>query len=314
MLQQLILPLLAVLAIMTLGALLGKRLPRALEGGLNQYVYFIAFPAILFISLAQTPFDEIMNPGFVGGYLAAMALTYLLVYRVSTRLENARRPATIRALAATFGNTAFIGIPVLMALYPNNNTAMMAAAVASLLSVLMFALAVVQLRLENESLPPLERVSVVLMVLVRNPIVLGCGLGVVASYGQLILADWLAATIRVIGQSSSPCALFAIGIALARSLREPVPALKQLPFWPINLAKLGLQPLLALAFLASLGVETELLTMGVLLAAMPTAASVYLLAYRDQTLVKQTARGIVTGTVLTLLSLPLLAHGLSALV
>lgn len=312
--SQLLLPLLAVIAIMAAGALCNRILPRPVEGVLNQYVYFVAFPAILFISLAATPFDDIMNPGFVLGYLGAMALTYFSVYQIYCRAEGKARPAAIRALAATFGNTAFIGIPVLMALYPGNNTAMMAAAVASLLSVLMFAVTVVQLRLVHESLPPIQRLWLMAKVVGKNPIVLGSALGVLASYLELILPASVETLVRIVGQSSSPCALFAIGIALARSLKEPPLAAKDLPFWPINLAKLAIQPLLALGLLAALGVSSELLIMGVLLAAMPTAASVYLLAYRDQTLDKQTARGIVTGTVLTLLSLPMLASGLKFIV
>ncbi|WP_372871773.1 AEC family transporter [Shewanella sp.] len=311
---QLLLPLLAVIAIMATGALCNRILPRPVEGALNQYVYFLAFPAILFISLAATPFNDIINPGFVFGYLGAMVITYFTVYRVYCSSEGKAGSAAIRALAATFGNTAFIGIPVLMALYPGSNTAMMAAAVASLLSVLMFAVSVVQLKLVHESLPPIQRLWLIAKVVGKNPIVLGSALGVWASYLALQLPEAVETTIRVIGQSSSPCALFAIGIALARSLKEPPLAERVLPFWPINLAKLAIQPLLALALLTILGVSTELLAMGVLLAAMPTAASVYLLAYRHQTLEKQTARGIVTSTVLTLLSLPALAIWLKLIV
>lgn len=196
-------------------------------------------------------------------------------------------------------------------LFPDNPQALMAAALASLLSVLMFAVTVVQLRLASQPLTGIARLSLALRVVSRNPVVIGCALGVLASAMQFSLPPILEPLVTWIGKSSSPCALFAIGIALARSMREPEHSRVGVPFWHVNLAKLALQPLLVWLLFSWFGVDTQLTVMGVLLSAMPTAASVYLLAYQDKTLEKQIARGIVAGTLLTLFSLPLLTMGLN---
>ncbi|ABL99234.1 AEC family transporter [Shewanella amazonensis] len=309
---NLLIPLLAVVAVMIAGAASSRLLPGWLERFLNQYVYYLAFPAILYVSLAKTPIEQILNPGFVLGYLLAMVVTYVLVQLWSLKHEQGQpRPASLRALSATFGNTAFIGIPVLAMLFPDNPQALMAAALASLLSVLMFAVTVVQLRLASQPLTGIARLSLALRVVSRNPVVIGCALGVLASAMQFSLPPILEPLVTWIGKSSSPCALFAIGIALARSMREPEHSRVGVPFWHVNLAKLALQPLLVWLLFSWFGVDTQLTVMGVLLSAMPTAASVYLLAYQDKTLEKQIARGIVAGTLLTLFSLPLLTMGLN---
>lgn len=309
---NLLIPLLAVVAVMIAGAASSRLLPGWLERFLNQYVYYLAFPAILYVSLANTPIEEILNPGFVGGYLLAMVVTYVLVQLWSLKHEQGQtRPASLRALSATFGNTAFIGIPVLAMLFPNNPQALMAAALASLLSVLMFAVTVVQLRLATQPLTGMARLSLALRVVTRNPVVIGCALGVLASAMQFSLPSIPDTLVTWIGKSSSPCALFAIGIALARSMREPEQTQTGVPFWHVNLAKLAFQPLLVWLLFSWLGVSAQLTVMGVLLSAMPTAASVYLLAYQDKTLEKQIARGIVAGTLLTLFSLPMLTMGLN---
>ncbi|QSX31906.1 AEC family transporter [Shewanella cyperi] len=307
--MMILLPLLAVLAIMLLGALAQRFrwLPSKTDIWLNEYVYYLAFPAILFISLAKTPIATILNGPFIAAYLLAMVLTYGLCQKLSLRYGS-HSEANIRALAVTFGNTAFIGIPVLMMLYPEDPLALMATAMTSLLSVGMFAFALVKLDLARNNSPrhPLLTMA---RTLATNPIVLGCLAGIVVSALTVKIPSSLDTALQLIGKSSSPCALFAIGIVLAKAMRRQTgdgsrfsSATEQTL---INFAKLVLQPLLALVLFSLFGVSGELRVMGTLLAAMPTAASVYLLAQRYQTLDEQSAQWIMLGTVLTLLALPL---------
>ncbi|HCE52879.1 MAG TPA: transporter, partial [Shewanella baltica] len=147
-------PLFAVFGIMLLGTLVQKLklLPVDTDQVLNQYVYYIAFPAIMLIALAQQPIGEILQWGFIAGYSTAMVITYLVCLGLSL-LANPKQHAVaaIRALNATFGNTAFIGIPLLIILFPQQQSALVAAAIASLLSVLMFAVALVSMELATNT-------------------------------------------------------------------------------------------------------------------------------------------------------------------
>ena len=54
------------------------------------------------------------------------------------------------------------------------------------------------------------------------------------------------------------------------------------------------------------GVSGDYLIMGVILSALPTAASVYLLAQRYNTQASTSAQGILFGTLVTFFSLPIL--------
>ncbi|GGI94898.1 transporter [Shewanella hanedai] len=314
-------PLFAVLAMMLLGSLVQKLrlLPPDTDMVLNQYVYYVAFPAIMLIALAQTPIDEILQWGFIAGYSLAMLITYLLVILVSYITNKGRADlAALRALNSTFGNTAFIGIPLLSMLFPGEQTALTAAAIASLLSVIVFALALVVIELYQEKSSGKQEYKqsplvIVALSLIKNPVVIGSAIGVLLSALKFELFEPISIMLRQIGMTSSPCALFAIGMVLAKasgsqeSYNEKSSVLNQIAelSW-INVAKLFIQPALAYILLSAFGIEGDYFVMGVLLASLPTAASVYLLAERYQIKVMISAQAIMLGTVLSIVTLPLI--------
>jgi predicted permease len=308
-------PLIAVFIIMLLGSIVQKMrlLPADTDLILNQFVYYIAFPAILLIVLAETRIEDIIQWGFIGGFSLAMIITYALVIVVSLiRTPKKQAVAAMRALNATFGNTAFIGIPLLSLLFPGHKMALVAAAIASLLSVFMFAFALVSIELASRDKQSTDHAMVIMAnALYKNPIVVSSVIGIGLSALHITLPDSLALMLHQVGNTSSPCALFAIGMVLAKALRHQsgtkmfsVGLIAELNL--INLLKLIIQPLIAFGLLKLFGVEKELLTMGVILAALPTAASVYLLADRYQINANVSAQGILYGTLITFISLPII--------
>lgn len=307
-------PLFAVFGIMLLGTVVQKLrlLPVETDQVLNQYVYYIAFPAILLIALAQQPIGEILQWGFIAGYSAAMVIIYLICLGISLIAQPKKHAiAAIRALNATFGNTAFIGIPLLIILFPQQQSALVAAAIASLLSVLMFAVALVSLELATNTQRQQHAALIMLIAVGKNPIVIGCLIGVGISASGIKLPSGLAMMIQQIGNTSSPCALFAVGMVLAKAMRYQkdsslfsVANFVELSL--INLFKLAVQPALAFVMLKCFGVSGDYLVMGVILSALPTAASVYLLAQRYNTQASTSAQGILFGTLVTFFSLPVL--------
>ncbi|MEM5505870.1 AEC family transporter [Shewanella frigidimarina] len=308
-------PLIAVFIIMLLGSIVQKMrlLPADTDLILNQFVYYIAFPAILLIVLAETRIEDIIQWGFIGGFSLAMVITYALVIVVSLLSTPKKQAvAAMRALNATFGNTAFIGIPLLSLLFPGHKMALVAAAIASLLSVIMFAFALVSIELASRDKKSTDHAIVIMAnALYKNPIVVGSVIGIGLSALHITLPDSLGLMLHQVGNTSSPCALFAIGMVLAKALRHQsdtkmfsIGLIAELNL--INLLKLIIQPLIAFGLLKLFGVEKELLTMGVILAALPTAASVYLLADRYQINVNVSAQGILYGTLITFISLPII--------
>ena len=323
-------PIAAVFGIMLLGAIVqkSKLLPSDSDNILNQYVYYVAFPAIMFIALAQTPFASITQWGFICALSLSMVFTYVIALGLSYWANPEKSAlAAIRALNATFGNTAFIGIPLLGMLFPDDKSALVAAAIASLLSVVMFAFALVSIEIatskaltgkktDQHQIQASHPLMIMLHALGSNPIVIASALGVGVSAAALNLPESLSQMLHQVGNTSSPCALFAIGMVLTKAMHRDSGSLR----WDkafiielnlINFLKLILQPLTAYALLSLFKVEGQWLTMGVILASLPTAASVYLLAQRYQVHTSQSAFAILISTVLTFISLPIIENLLS---
>ncbi|WP_394200270.1 AEC family transporter [Shewanella waksmanii] len=290
-----------------------KVLPAQTADVLNQYVYYIAFPAIMLIVLAETEFKDIMQWRFILGYSAAMGCVYLLSIFISYRTHPKRGDmAAIRGLNTTFGNTSFIGIPLMMMLYPDQQNALTAAAIASLLSVIMFAIVLVSIALHQGQT---QRPTITaLEALFKNPIIIGSAIGAAISALNITLPVAISQILTQIGMTSSPCALFAIGMVLSGAMRggskeKPVSTKSAtIELSLINFAKLIMQPLLVYLFFVYLGVEPQMLVMGVLLAALPTAASVYLLAQRYDVQAGISAIAITLGVLLSFITLPIINH------
>jgi malonate transporter and related proteins len=318
-------PIAAVFGIMLLGALVQKCkvLPRDSDNILNQYVYYVAFPAIMFIALAQTPFASITQWGFIFALSLSMVATYAIALGLSLWASPKQSAlGAIRALNATFGNTAFIGIPLLTMLFPQDNNALVAAAIASLLSVIMFAFALVSIEIAtskalkgkktDEYQPQVSHpLMVMLKALASNPIVIASAMGVVVSAAAISLPESLSQMLHQVGNTSSPCALFAIGMVLTKAMHRDSASQR----WDkafiielnlITLLKLLFQPALSYCLMSAFNVQGNWLIMGVMLASLPTAASVYLLAQRYQVHTAQSAFAILLSTVLTFISLPII--------
>ncbi|WP_299006438.1 AEC family transporter [uncultured Shewanella sp.] len=310
-------PLVAIFLIMLLGAFIQKIrvLPNNTDQCLNLYVYYVALPAIIIAALANTPLDDILQWGFIISLTLAMLISYSLCIIASLIMHpKLHALAAIRALNATFGNTAFIGIPIMILLFPEQQGALTAAAVASLISILLFAIALVSIEL-HQSKQNHSAMSIITRALSTNPIVIAGIIGIALSSLSFSLFPPIDLMLHQVGSTSSPCALFAIGMVLAKATRQAEPSntekIKLSELCAINAVKLILQPLLAYGFLTFFEVSQQLLIMGVILASLPTAASVYLLAQRYQVNTLSSALILLLGTLMSFISLPLIERWLT---
>jgi malonate transporter and related proteins len=124
---------------------------------------------------------------------------------------------------------------------------------------------------------------------VRNPMPWAISLGAVFSWQNLELIAPVAKTVSLLGDAASPVALFTIGAVLARSQmlaheREHGP-LRAVDYLPITFIKLLVHPVLvflvaAIAMHLGVAIEPLALTVMVLVAALPSASNVSMLAER----------------------------------
>jgi hypothetical protein len=280
-------------ALVLAGFVAAKRGMLSLEAipGLNGFVLFFALPCMLYRFGSTTPIAELLNASVAGVYL----LCGLVIVAFSIALTmNARirwNDASIGAMVASFPNSGFMGVPLLVALLGP------AAAGPTILTILVdmvviSSLCVALSRLDSDGNSGEGGTRAMLVAgrkalrgVVGNPMPWAILLGAAASAVQFTLPGPVQTTVWLLADAASPVALFTIGAVLARSQIQANHPMPLSDYLPVVLIKLLLHPLLVLLVgLAAIQLGVPLdpfaLTVMVLVAALPSASNVSLLAER----------------------------------
>lgn len=191
-----------------------RLLPEQAVPGLNAFVLYFALPSMLFRFGAQTPLLQLLSPAVLSVYLLVAVL--LVLFTVAMTLSNSLglKNAAFGALVATFPNSGFIGVPLLVAL-------MGAAAAGTVISVVLADMVVTSsLCLALASLHgalgrgPGQAARSALMSALSNPLAWAIFMGgTMGALGYRLLgpAD---VVVRMLAEAASPVALFTVGAML----------------------------------------------------------------------------------------------------
>ena len=111
---------LPVFAIMLAGYLAGRFRVLGDESSeaLNRFVYYVALPALFFISMARVSLGEAFNVPFLVAFGGGMAVTFALSLLVARYVfPNRLGVLGLHGLSAVFSNTGYLGIPLLLIAY-----------------------------------------------------------------------------------------------------------------------------------------------------------------------------------------------------
>jgi malonate transporter and related proteins len=266
------------------------------DGVLNRLAFNVLAPCLLYTVTFRADLSSILSsPALVAVLSAGISM---LVFVVTARL-GWRRPvstATIPALASSYTNATYIGIPVATYVL-GNAAAVLPVLMLQLLVITPLALLTLDLRRHRGRgwggvLAPL-----------RNPLVVAIVAGVATSWLGWRPPAVVLTGLGEIGHAAVPVILIAFGISL-REQRVLSPGSGRKDVLLAVVIKLVLMPLVALVVARyALGLSAgEVLTV-VLLAALPTAQNVFTYADRYEADVA-VARDTVLVT--TLASLPVL--------
>ena len=265
----------------------------------TDFTFRTFLPAQLFLAMARTDFAA-LQPGVPAAYFAAALAVFFGVV-----LLRRRRVAPVRAavdgLAATFGNTVMIGIPLVKLGWGDTGLAMLLSIIAFHSLVLLTSATFVLEVASAGAGAPLAAALRALRASLTHPVILPIALGAGWSLAGLRLPGPADATLSLLAQASSPLCLVLLGASLGRDgLRR---ALR--PALAMSAAKLIAFPLVAGAVGAGvLRLPPLALTVVVLTAALPIGANVFLFAQRYRADTSAIAAAVVWST---LLAAPILA-------
>ena len=284
----------------------GGILPQPAIPGLNAFVLYFALPCMLYRFGASTPIGQLLDPAVAGVYLLC-ALVMVGGTVALTLRRQGWNDAAFGALVAAFPNTGFMGVPLLVALLGAQSAG---PAIVTMVvdMIITTSLCIALSRLDGAGT---HGVGVALKNafkgMATNPMPWAIALGAIASSLQFTLPGPLDKTVAMLADAASPVALFTIGAVLARSQMNLHERVLARDYVPVALAKLLVHPLLVWAVgtaAIALGVPLTpfALTVLVLLAALPSASNVSLLAERFGAHNGRIAHIILVSTALAFLS------------
>ncbi|WP_225072183.1 AEC family transporter [Desulfuromonas sp. CSMB_57] len=239
----------------------------------NRLVYFVFLPALLFFKTATAEFGTSFNAPLTLGASAALVLGGALAYGWGVLAGFPPADRGTFSQGAFRGNLAYVGLPIVFGAYGEGGLAM-ASMLLSCLVPLINLLAILVLWLPHRrkqrtgGVPWREQ-------LLLNPLVLAAAAGLLWSWLAWPLPDLAGRILQPLSNIALPLALLAIGAGF--SLRQLQGDLRRAG--SAAALKLALQPFLNFLILMAMGFGGRELGIALLLAATPTAAASYIMAY-----------------------------------
>ena len=285
-------------------------LPQAAIPGLNSFVLYFALPCMLYRFGASTPIAQLLDGTLMSVYFLCAVIMVAFTIAVTlgrdkghNRGRTGWNDASFGALVGAFPNTGFMGVPLLVALL---GTRAAGPAIVTIVVdlVVTSSLCIALSRLDSADVHGAEiAAKKALQGVALNPLPWAIVLGAVASSQQISLPEPVMQTLGLLADAASPVALFTIGAVLARSQINSTTRTPLMDYLPVTLIKLLVHPILVgliglSAIALGLPLDTFALTVVVLVAALPSASNVALLAERFGADNGRIARIILLSTVL----------------
>ncbi len=273
---------------------------------LNTFVLYFALPALFYKLLSQTPFEQLTNWPFVIATTATTSIVFFGTAFLSVLIARTKfSEGAIRAAAAAYGNIGYMG-PGLTLTALGAAAAVPTTLIICFDNILFFAAVPLLVGFDKEGQSTfLQTLYTVAKRIFLHPFILASIAGVTAAWFQFQAPGPILKLLDYLSAAAAPCALFALGITVAAQPLKRIPG--EIPL--LLLAKLILQPVLVY-FVLTTFVQPEpvwLLT-AVLLASLPPAANVFVLAKQYNTYVERASSTILIGTVVSIISVSALIY------
>ena len=211
---------LPVFALIAIGYLVARwrLLPEVAEPGMTAFVFRLAIPVMIFRSIATAELPETPVWGYWLAYFLGVAGAWALSMGFALSAGGASRPvATIAGLAAGYGNTVLIGIPLVLVAFGDEAAVPLILLITIHLPIMTLATAILcGPEDEADKRTFIKALEGTLRTVLRHPIILGLAAGAVWNIAGLTIPPLAAPVIEGIADAAIPCALITMGLTLNR--------------------------------------------------------------------------------------------------
>jgi predicted permease len=278
-----------------------KGLPEAGLAWMNFFLLYVSLPALLFRIMSETPFSELNNPPFLIATTLATVSAFVLAM-VAGRItgELSLRKATIAGLAGAYGNIGYMGPGLALAVLGAK-----AAAPTALIfccdSIFLFTIVPLLMALTDRDHPSvLHAVGVAARQIALNPLIMSAVLGALVAAFHIPLPTALDRTLLFLQNAAAPTALFVLGVTVALRPFDRVP-------WEVPgviAIKLLIHPLIVFGLMLLFGPFAQpWAATAVLMAALPPALNVFVIARQNNTWIEPASVAVLIGTFASVVTL-----------
>ncbi len=304
----LILPLFGLIFLGYLTARLVDQPANAL-GWLNIFVVYLALPALFFKLLSQTPIEQLSRLDFILANLLSTYAIFAVIFAIGVIIRRVTiAEGTIQGLAGAYGNIGYMG-PSLAILAFGETAAVPVALIFCFENIMHFSLTPCLMAISGSERRKFADLALhIIRSIVLHPFIIATFAGVLVAWIDVPVPAAPQRLIDYLAQAAAPCALFAMGVTLALRPIRRVPV--ELGY--IVPAKLVIHPLLMYFALSLIGdFDPVWIFTAVLLAALPTATNVFVMAQQYGSWVERASGTILVTTALSVLSVTALLYAIT---
>ena len=285
------------------GAAKIKKLPLEALNWMNTFIIYIALPALFFNLLSKTPVEELTRWRFILATTLGTFIAFSLMYSIALwRSKGHVAQSAIQAFAAAYGNIGFMA-PGLALLAFGEAAVVPVALIFCFDNTLHFVLAPLLMGIagrEKTTKNSIVTAYKIVKKIVLHPFILATIVGVSAALFEVQPPQGVSTLITYLADAAAPCALFAMGVTLALRPMKRVPT--EAGF--VVCIKLILQPIIILILVLNFGDFPDVwIYSAVLIAGLPTATNVYVIAQQYDVWVERASAMVLITTTTSIITL-----------
>ncbi len=261
---------------------------------LNIFIIYFALPALFFQLISQTPIEQLANWTYVFSTSFSTYCAFALAFCIGIYVTRGNVAiATIQGMVGGYANVGYMGPGLTLAVL-GPEAAVPAALIFCFDVALVFTLAPLLMAFAGtEKQAPLKLALQIVKKVFLHPFIIATIAGVLGAAFRFEPPQAVDTILTFLRSAAAPSALFAMGVTVA---------LRPLKRFPVELpgllaVKLVAHPLIVYLMLGVVGdFDPVWVATGVLMASLPPAATIYVIAQQYQVYVERASTAVLIGT------------------
>jgi len=260
----------------------------------NVFIVYVALPSLFFVLISKTPVHELLNFSFVLCTVGATIFAFAMAFGIGMYASDGNVPeASIQAVAGSYANIGYMGPGLTLATLGPSAAAPVALIFVADTIFLFSALPLLMAIGGSEGRGFVRTARTVVLRIATHPFNVATFVAVAAAAYGWQPPPAIGKMASMLTNAAAPAALFSLGVTVA--LRPIKRVAAELP--ALLAIKLIAHPVTAYILLSAVGGFDRVWTFtGVLMASLPPALNVFVMATQYQTYVQRASSAILIGT------------------